>query len=98
MQRISSRLGKQSTLALTLKRQKISWNPSTNEYNKRWQYKWKNAWYTYLRDSDPTHTRAPKDSQDITPMFNAWTKDFTQRVSPALQCVWDRRTRVYDNF
>ena len=55
MQQIAKKVS-QSCLTTQLKKHKISWNPSNNAYNKRWAYKWKNAWYTYLRDTDPTHT------------------------------------------
>ena len=76
---------------------KISWNNEDTPYNKRWQFKWRHAYYTYPRENDSNHVRSPKESKDVTPMFWAWARDFTHRWMPHMNMVWDRRYRVYDN-
>ena len=43
-------IGRRNTCLTTiLKRNKISWTDG-NPNNLRWQFKWKRAYYTYLRD------------------------------------------------
>jgi hypothetical protein len=78
---------------------KISWT-SSNPYNKRWQFKWKPSYYSYPRDYKQEHTnvKKPEDSWDAVPLGWAWFMDLTQRGIPQVQCVWDRRHRLFDNF
>jgi len=79
-------------------RNKISFQ-STSEYNKRWQFKWKNAYYTYPRDGDEhTKVKRPEDSKDVVPLFGAWIQDFCYRGLPGLRMWWDRRNRMFDPF
>jgi len=79
-------------------RNKISWDTS-NPYNKRWHYKWKHSWYTYLRDSqEHEYIRKPEDSRDANPLMWAWIQDGMLRGFPGLKCWWDRRARMFDPF
>lgn len=79
-------------------RNKISWQSSA-PYNKRWQYKFKNAYYSYPRDgTEHDKVRKPEDSKAAVPLFHNWIQDVVLRWVPGLQTWWDRRHRVYDNF
>jgi len=79
-------------------RNKISWDTS-NPYNKRWHYKWKHSWYTYLRDGkEHEYVKKPEDSKDANPIFWTWIQDFLYRGLPGLNCWWDRRHRMFDPF
>mmetsp|Transcript_59087 Transcript_59087/g.68367 ORF Transcript_59087/g.68367 Transcript_59087/m.68367 type:complete len:300 (-) Transcript_59087:216-1115(-) len=85
-------------LASVPKRNKISWN-STNPYNKRWQYKWKHAYYTYPKENhEHTYVKKPEDSKEGTPLFWYYWQDLFLRTWPSLKCFWERRHRMYDNF
>jgi len=53
---ISAMMG--SNMVFKSKQNKISWS-SSNPYNKRWEFKWKRAYYTYPRDGDE-HTQVRK--------------------------------------
>ena len=87
-----------ATLVQTSVRNKISYQ-STNPYNKRWQYKWKHAYYTYPRDGDDhEYVKKPSDSKDANPLFWAWIQDFLYRTLPGLKSIWDRRNRITDPF
>jgi len=87
-----------SLLVHTSVRNKISWQ-SSNPYNKRWQFKFKHAYYTYPRDGiEHEYIRKPEDSKSANPIFWAWIQDVTNRWIPGLQCWWDRRHRVFDPF
>ena len=85
-------------LVMVPKQNKISWQ-SRSPYNKRWQFKWKSAFYTYPRDGhEHTTVKKPQDSQDVVPLYWAWAMDVVYRWVPGLQCWWDRRHRMYDSF
>lgn len=79
-------------------RNKISWK-GPNEYNQRWQFKFKHAYYSYPRDGHE-HTRVmrPEETRSVAPLFGAWIQDAISRVAPGLQCWWDRRHRMFDPF
>lgn len=63
-------------LAYKPKYNKISYR-STNPYNKRWEFKWKHAYYTYPRDGDDhMRVKKPEDSHDTEHIYGAWIKDF----------------------
>jgi len=85
------------SLVHTSIRNKINYQ-STNPYNKRWQYKWKHAYYTYPKEDDHEHVKKPEDSKEAVPLFFAWFRDFTHRWLPGLQSVWERRNRLVDPF
>jgi len=87
-----------STLVDISVRNKISWQDG-NPYNKRWQYKWKHAYYTYPKDNiEHDYVRKPEDTKLATPLFHAWISDVRLRYLPGLNMWWERRHRVYDNF
>lgn len=87
-----------STLVDISARNKISWNDGNN-YNKRWQFKWKHAYYTYPKDGfEHENVKKPEDTKLATPMFNAWIQDVKHRVLPGLGQWWERRHRMYDPF
>jgi hypothetical protein len=87
-----------STLVNISVRNKISWEDG-NPYNKRWQYKWKHAYYTYPKDGyEHDQVKKPEDTKLATPLFHAWISDFRLRWLPGLGQWWDRRHRVYDPF
>ncbi len=87
-----------ATLVDVSVRNKISWQHA-GPYNKRWQYKWKHAYYTYPRDYyEHDKVRKPEDSKAATPLLHNWIQDVVLRWLPGLQCWWDRRHRMYDNF
>jgi hypothetical protein len=46
------------SLIKTIRFNKVDWTNSP--YNVRWQYKWKPAYYTYLKDGyEPTRVKRP---------------------------------------
>jgi len=94
----SLRALRNSTLVDVPIRNKISWQHS-GPYNKRWQYKWKHAYYTYPKDyTEHDKVKKPEDTKLATPLFHNWIQDVLLRWVPGLQCWWDRRHRMYDNF
>ena len=77
---------------------KISWT-SGNPYNVRWQYAWKPAYYTYLKDNfEPTHVKKPEDSPATRPLFYSYWQDILLRVFPSLKAVYNRSERFQDPF
>ncbi|CAD8155856.1 unnamed protein product [Paramecium pentaurelia] len=78
---------------------KIVWQ-SSNPYNKRWQYKFKNAYYTYPRDINQEHTyvKTPKDNWESVPLGWAWIQDLLHRHVPNFSCLIERRHRLFDKF
>lgn len=87
-----------TSLAAMPVRNKITWQ-SGNPYNKRWQFKWKHAYYTYPKDNfEHDSVRKPEDTKVSTPMFHAWIQDLKLRWLPGLNTWWERRHRVYDTF
>jgi len=87
-----------STLVDISVRNKISWEDG-NPYNKRWQYKWKHAYYTYPKDNaEHDHVKKPEDTKLAPPLFNAWIQDVRLRYLPGFNQVWERRHRVFDAF
>ena len=85
-------------LADVSKRNKISWQNS-NPYNKRWQYKWKHAYYAYPRENhEHEYVKKPEDSKEAVPLFWNWWQDIAMRTFPGFRCAWERRHRMYDSF
>jgi hypothetical protein len=80
-----------------IKRNKVSYD-NGNEYNKRWQFKWKHAYYTYPRENLHTRVMRPEETKTAAPIYGAWIADFCKRFLPGMQNVWDRRHRCYDTF
>ncbi len=79
-------------------RNKISWQ-SGNPYNKRWQYKWKPAYYTYPKDNiEHDYVRKPEDTKLAPSLFHAWIQDMRLRWCPQGKLWWDRRHRIFDTF
>jgi hypothetical protein len=77
-----SQLGKlNSKFSPSVKRTKIEYNTG-NSYNKRWQFKWKNASYGSAKENDHTYVRKPEDTSVTAPMWGTWVNDFTNRVMP----------------
>lgn len=85
-------------LQQALRYNKISWTTG-NPYNVRWQYQWKPAYFTYLKDNfEPTHVRKPEDSPTVRPPFYTYWQDVLLRVFPALKQIYHRSERFQDNF
>lgn len=78
-------------------RNKISWQTG-NAYNKRWQYKIKNAYYGYPREAEHTRVMRPEDSKVGTWLFHTWIQDWLFRIIPGFRMAWDRRNRLFDPF
>jgi hypothetical protein len=78
-------------------RNKISWQTG-NPYNKRWQYKIKNAYYGYPKEAEHTRVQKPEDSKAGTFLFHAWVQDWLFRIIPGFRMAWDRRSRLFDAF
>jgi hypothetical protein len=77
---------------------KISWT-SGNPYNVRWQYKWKPAYYTYLKDNfEPTKVGKPEDSPVTRPPFYTYVQDILYRAFPSLKTYYFRSERYQDPF
>lgn len=65
------RAAKTASLVNVSQRNKISW---TNDapYNKRWQYKWKHAYYAYPRDGhEHDQVKKPEDTAEVSGYFNS---------------------------
>jgi hypothetical protein len=85
-------------LIKTLRFSKVSWTTG-NPYNVRWQYKWKPAYYTYLKDGyEPTRVGKPEDSPAVRPPFYSYFQDFLYRVFPSLKTIYHRSERYQDPF
>lgn len=94
---LSTRKGAQGLLQ-TIKFNKVSWTTG-NPYNVRWQYKWRPAYYTYLKDGyEPTHVNKPEDSPAIRPPFYSYFQDALYRVFPSLKTIYFRSERFQDPF
>lgn len=77
---------------------KVSWTYG-NPYNVRWQYKWKPAYYTYLKDGfEPTRVGKPEDSPAVRPPFYTYVQDLLYRVFPSLKTIYYRSDRYQDPF
>ena len=82
----------------TLRFSKVSWTTG-NPYNVRWQYKWKPAYYTYLKDGyEPTRVGKPEDEPAVRPPFYSIFQDFLYRVFPGLKTIYHRSERYQDPF
>merc|ERR1712110_432727 len=73
----------------TIKRTKVEYT-SGNEYNKRWQFKWRHAYYGVTKDQEHTRVQAPEDAKLVTPYMGSWIGDWQRRVHPALNMAWNR--------
>jgi hypothetical protein len=94
---ISTRRSAQGLLQ-TLKYSKVNWTTG-NPYNVRWQYKWRPAYYTYLKDGyEPTRTAKPEDSVSVRPPFYTYIQDILYRVFPGLKTIYNRSDRFQDPF
>ena len=77
---------------------KASWT-NGNPYNVRWQYKFKPAYYTYLKDNfEPTRVGKPEDSPATRPPFYTYLQDLLYRVFPSLRTIYHRSERYQDPF
>lgn len=75
-----------------------SWT-SGNPYNVRWQYKWKPAYYTYLRDGfEPTRVPKPEDTPAVSAPFYTYYQDFLYRTFPSLKHMYQQSSRFQDPF
>ena len=63
-------------------------------YNKRWQWDFKYAYYTYPRDPEPTRVPRPEDSPDHDRLFGTYIRDFQHRYLPGMQNLTDRGHRA----
>lgn len=63
-------------------------------YNKRWQWDFKYAFYTYPRDPEPTKVPKPEDSRDHDHWLGTYVRDFQHRYLPGLKNLADRGNRV----
>lgn len=94
---ISTRRSTQGLLN-TLRFNKVSWTTG-NPYNVRWQYKWRPAYYTYLKDGfEPTKVNKPEDSPAVRPPFYNIVQDALYRVFPSLKTIYHRSGRFQDPF
>ncbi len=94
---ISTRKSGQALLQ-AVRYNKVSWTTG-NPYNVRWQYKFKPAYYTYLKDNfEPTRVGKPEDSPVVRPPFYTYAQDILYRVFPALKTIYYRSERFQDNF
>eukprot|EP01017_Pseudomicrothorax_dubius_P044573 TRINITY_DN754_c0_g2_i1.p1 TRINITY_DN754_c0_g2~~TRINITY_DN754_c0_g2_i1.p1 ORF type:complete len:303 (+),score=71.86 TRINITY_DN754_c0_g2_i1:151-1059(+) len=92
------RTASSAILANKTVRNKIYWQ-SPKEYNKRWQFKWRHAYYTYPREGhEATRIKRPEELKDAVPIFGAWIHDAIYRGWPTLKCWWFRRHRMFDPF
>lgn len=94
---ISTRRPAQSLLR-AVRYNKVSWTTG-NPYNVRWQYKFKPAYYTYLKDNfEPTRVGKPEDSPAVRPPFYSYLQDLLYRVFPAFKTIYYRSERYQDPF
>jgi hypothetical protein len=70
-----------SSLRQAIKRTKIEYD-SGNAYNKRWQWKWRQAYYTSQPLHEHTRVKTPEDSKEAPNPYAAWTQDWARRVIP----------------
>ena len=97
-----SQLGQyNSKITPALRRTKIEYRTG-NEYNQRWQFKWKNAYYGSAKENDHTYVRKPEDSSITAPMWGTWVKDFTHRVMPGtiihFYQIWHANVKIKSNI
>lgn len=86
---ISTRRSGQALLQ-AVRYNKVSWTTG-NPYNVRWQYKFRPAYYTYLKDNfEPTNVGKPEDSPTTRPPFYTYLQDLLYRVFPALKTIYYR--------
>lgn len=94
---ISTRQSAQSLLR-SVRYSKVSWTTG-NPYNVRWQYRWRPAYYTYLKDGfEPTRVNKPEDSPAVRPPFYSYWQDAIYRVFPSLKTIYFRSERFQDPF
>lgn len=94
---ISTRRSGQALLQ-AVRYNKVSWTTG-NPYNVRWQYKFRPAYYTYLKDNfEPTNVGKPEDSPATRPPFYTYLQDLLYRVFPALKTIYYRSERYQDPF
>jgi hypothetical protein len=89
-------LSGRNTLRQSIKRTKIEYT-SGNAYNKRWQWKWPQAYNTSEPIIEPTKVQTPEQFEGPA-MFGNWWQDWTRRVIPGIKVAIARRHRMYDNF
>ncbi len=96
---ISTKIASQARqLTSKLQYNKIEWT-NGNPYNKRWQFKWKHAYYTYPKDNfEPTNVRKPEDTAEVRPPFFTYWQDLVLRIWPSFNTAWERRSRLQDPF
>ena len=86
---ISTRRSSQ-LLTQSVRYNKITWNTG-NPYNVRWQYAWKPAYWTYLKDNfEPTHVKKPEDTPASRPLFHSYWQDIQMRFFPAFNTYYSR--------
>ncbi len=94
---ISTR-GAAKNLLQAVRYNKVSWTTG-NPYNVRWQYKWRPAYYTYLKDGfEPTRVGKPEDTPVTRPPFYTYLQDVLYRVFPGLKTIYHRSERFQDHF
>ena len=85
------------SLMMKLSRNKISFKNPQN-YNLRWQFKWRTPWYSYPSEPEPTHVKKPEDSNHNHWMFWQFYKDVLFRSYPTIKMAVDRMDRWTDPF
>ena len=75
-----------------LKRSKFSFSYTNgNPYNVRWQYKWRPAYYTYLRDGfEPKNVPKPEDTPAVSAPLYSYYQDFLYRSFPSLKNYYNK--------
>ena len=83
-----------------LKRSKFSFSYTNgNPYNVRWQYKWRPAYYTYLRDGfEPKNVPKPEDTPAVSAPLYTYYQDFLYRTFPSLKNYYNKSSRFQDPF
>lgn len=80
---IGRSIQRSSTLRSALRRNKIEFD-NGNAYNKRWQWKWPQAYFTSEAIHDPTRIKTPEEHKEVPMMYNTWIQDWMRRVFPGI--------------
>ena len=81
-----------------IKYNKIEFNTG-NPYNLRWQWQFRNAYYSALKDTyEPTHVKKPEDTPEKVGLYYSYWQELRTRIFPTLNLYWSRRRRIMDPF
>lgn len=53
-----------------------------NAYNKRWHWKWPQAFIGSSALHDPTRVKTPEEGEVVPQMWHTWVLDWTRRILP----------------